>query len=777
MKNIYLLILVFCSISLSSQNIKNESDTIDILHYSINLDLIYLSNQEIKGFTELKISPKQNSINRLKLDLLKMNIDSIKINNQLQNNYNYNDTLLFIPLNNSISIGDTIITKIYYKGNPVKDQSGWGGFYFSNDSSFAFNLGVGMQANPHNYGRVWYPCIDDFVDKATYDFAIKVKNTNTAVCNGLLDSVVNKQNHRVFHWSLKREIPTYLTSVAVGNYQEFSDIYNSINSIPIPISIYAKPGDSAAVASSFANLKDMLASYEKAFGSYQWPRVGYVGVPFNSGAMEHATNIALGFAYMNAGLAYEDLIAHELSHSWFGNLVTCSSAGDMWLNEGWAVYSESIFREYKYGKQNYRNNIRDLKNYVIRNAHKNDGAYLALANVPHNTTYGTTVYDKGGTVAHTLRGYLGDSVFFDAMKTYMSNFAFKSISNYEFRDFLTNHTGVDMTNFFDAWVFDEGFVNFSLDSFRIIPSVIPESIVNVGLQQKLHHKPNLANSNRVPIMFIRDDWQFHEDIFEFSGKFATDTFTVAFQPTDVLVDPYGKIADASIGYLDTIRNTGQKSYSMAAFDLIVNSVNDSALVHIKHNWAAPDTLGTNLPGLKISSARFWTIGGILPAGSNFSGKFYYSRTMYDQDIITKPNDSIVMLYREDASKKWKSIPFSQTGIWAAGNLLINNIKKGQYTIAVWDEDYVGYNNITENKEQFSIQPNPNNGIFEVQNINVEFDKIEVFDISGKLLISNEFSPRLVYKTNLTELKSGLYIIKIFCDNQLVESKKIIIKND
>jgi aminopeptidase N len=761
-----------------AQNIKSESDTIDILNYSINLDLIYLSNQEIKGNAELKITPKHNNINRLKLDLLKLNIDSVKIENQINNNYTYNDTLLFINLTNSISTPDTISAKIFYHGNPVKDQSGWGGFYFSSDSSYAFNLGVGMQANPHNYGRVWYPCIDDFIDKATYDFAIKVKNTNTAVCNGLLDSVVNKQNYRVFHWSLKKEIPTYLTSVAVGNYTEFSDTYNSINSISIPISIYAKPGDSAAVATSFVNLKDMLASYENAFGPYQWPRVGYVGVPFSSGAMEHATNIALGFAYMNSGLAYEDLIAHELSHSWFGNLVTCSSAGDMWINEGWAVYSESIFREYKYGKQNYRNNIRDLKNHVIRNAHKNDGAYLALANVPHDNTYGTTVYDKGGTVAHTLRGYLGDSVFFDAMKAYMSNFAFKSVSNYEFRDFLTNQTGVDMTDFFEAWVFNEGFVNFSLDSFRIAVDVIPESTVEVSLKQKLHHKPNLANSNRIPIKFISDNWQHHDEIFTFSGQAASNTFMIAFEPTDVLIDPYGKIADASIGFLDTIRNVGTKYYTMAAFDLITNSIADSALVQIKHNWAAPDTMGANLPGLNISQSRFWTVNGIFPNGFKADGKFYYSRTMYDSDLLTNQFDSIIMLYRADAAMNWKPVSFTQTGIWAAGNLIVPNLKKGQYTLAVWEEDYVGIADKSSQNSDFIISPNPSNGIFEISNSqNIDFNKIEVYDISAKLIFSEKTNATSSLKLNLSSFESGIYLIKIYNNSFLISQKKIILHHD
>lgn len=772
MKNILIFCLIISALSIKAQN-NLESDTIDILHYNINLDLKHLSNQELKGNTELLITSKINNVNRLKLDLLSLNIDSIFVDNQKITNYNYNDTLIYIPLNNQISIGDTITAQVFYRGSPVIDQSGWGGFYFSNDSSYAFNLGVGMQADPHNYGRVWYPCIDDFIDKATYSFAIDVKNSNVAVCNGSLDSVINNSTFKTFYWSLDTEISSYLSSIAVGNYHNYADMYNSVNG-NIPINIYAKPNDSADIAGTFVHLKDMLDAYENAFGPYVWERVGYVGVPFSSGAMEHATNIALGFVYMNGATTYEDLIAHELSHHWFGDLVTCSSAEDMWLNEGWAVYSESVFREYLYGKENYRNNIRNLLYHVIRNAHKTDGAYYPVSGIPHNVTYGTTVYDKGGTVAHTIRGYMGDSLFFPAIQAFLDSFAYQSVSSEEFRDFLTYHSGINMNDFFDSWVFEPGFVNFSLDSFNVISSASPEFDVEVSIKQKLHHKPNFANSNRIPIRFIDDNWNTFDAVFEFSGESGTNTFSVPFAPTQVLIDPDGKIADATIDYYDIYNNTTTVQYSAAACDIIINSIQDSALIYTTHNWAAPDTFGTNIQGLKISNNRFWTIQGIIPQGTQAKAKFYYSKSNYNDDILNSANDSIVLLYREDAGEKWCGVNFTQTGVWLAGNLQTNQLKTGQYAIGVWDAAYVGIQNKNQ-KNSIIVSPNPSNGLINITTKNTKISVVNVYDINSKLVFTENISGKFHRNIDLSNLNSGTYFLEVISNENYRYNHKIIIE--
>ena len=156
-------------------------------------------------------------------------------------------------------------------------------------------MGVGLNTQPHSFGKVWYPCIDEFTDKAYYDYYITVKNDKKAVCGGTLMSVNNNGNNTsTYHWKLHAEIPAYTSSVAVGNYVAVKDTFNGITG-KIPIQIYVPASDTNHAKASFINLKNILSIFESRFGPYLWERVGYVGVPFNAGAMEHATNISFRF--------------------------------------------------------------------------------------------------------------------------------------------------------------------------------------------------------------------------------------------------------------------------------------------------------------------------------------------------------------------------------------------------------------------------------------------------------------------------------------------------
>jgi aminopeptidase N len=148
-------------IYLSPENLR--SDTIDILKYTINLDITDFVGQKIKGNTVVKFTPKINGQSSLKLDLLKMTLDSVSYGTSLLS-YGYNDTLLKINLPTIFNIADTGQVIVYYHGTPQGDPAGWGGFSFN--GNYAYNLGVGFGAKPHNYGRVWFPCFDNFVEKS-----------------------------------------------------------------------------------------------------------------------------------------------------------------------------------------------------------------------------------------------------------------------------------------------------------------------------------------------------------------------------------------------------------------------------------------------------------------------------------------------------------------------------------------------------------------------------------------------------------------------------------
>jgi len=791
MKNLFLVfivVLVFTS-TLHSQNqcrrafwdVKTaSSDSVNVLHYDINLNIVYLSQRSIDGYTQLKLQTMYSGMNSISLDLQNLTPDSIFIDQTRIINWAYNDTNLIIPLASSPSLTDTLDCIVYYHGQPQKDPSGWGGFYFSNDSTFAFNMGVGMQDNPHNYGRIWYPCVDNFTDRATYDFNITVKNNNVAICNGTLVATTNSNNTKEYHWNLQNDIPTYLASVAIGEYVAVEDTFNSING-PIPIAIYVPQNKVNAANGSFVNLKSILAAYEYYYGPYRWERIGYVGIPFNSGAMEHATTIHIGLGYINGNTTYESLIAHELSHHWFGDLVTCHSAPDMWLNEGWAVFSESMYKEYVYGRQAYKDNMRDKLSEVLRTTHAYDNGYRAVAGVPHEYTYGSTVYDKGATVAHSLRGYLGDSLFFSMLKAYLNQNSYTDQTSYQFRDFISQNTGINMNDFFDAWVFSAGFPHFDLGPVTV-SNTSNGYDVNVEVYQSLLHKPNYANSNRTPITMMDDNWNRKDTIVEFSGQSGSHIFHSDFEPTVVFMDLDETFGDATIDYSKVLRQTATIPFDMSYFKLDVNQITDSAMFQITHNMVKPDTMGILYNGLKISDKHYWTVQFNNQSKVDLSGKFrYLKNAKFDLDLIHSSQDSLIILYRKSCGLPWQRVSFTKDGNWIAGYMVVDNLKPGQYVLGSYAAEFLGIdskNAVTELK--LTISPNPSSENFNFEG-NFHFPTtIGIYDSLGKQVDAFEMNienNKSTYKWQPNSIAKGTYIVVVYDKSGIAiyKSKLVVVE--
>lgn len=781
MKKIFFIasFLIGINISNFSQNLSGEN--IDIQEYIINLDITDISGKFISGYTDIIFNPIEENINNISLDLLKLNVDFITCNACDISNYTYNDSVLNINFASAFNLEDEISIRVYYNGNPILDPSGWGGFYFVGD--YAFNLGVGFKDIPHAYGRVWFPCKDSFTDKAKVTCKITSLENHTAVCGGELINIITntEDNTKTWEWKLEKPVPTYLVSVAVGPYKLISHNYQGVEK-EIPIDFYIHPNDSSKTVNSFANIDTVMAVYENLFGAYPWNRVGYVAVAFNSGAMEHVTNIAMGRGFITGDLTYEDLYYHELAHMWFGNLVTCSSAEDMWLNEGWATYCETIFREFVKSKENALNFRRSAHEQVLRVYHHKDGGFHPLYPISQDITYSSTVYQKGASVAHALRGYLGDSVFFTTIKEYLRQNAYTSKSSYDLRDFITNHTGIDLTDFFQDWVFTPGFVHYSIDSTKVSANG-SNFDVTVFMKQKLRGRNVFANSNKVPISFMNENFETITKIIDFDGEFGEQTFTLPFNPMLSLCDYFEQISDASIDETKFINSTGTKNYNNTFFKAIVNSAdeNDTAMLRITHNWVAPDNFKNEIPGLIIADNRFWTVEGNFPNNFSASAEFAYSNAtgsgnLYlDNEFITNSLDSLVLLYRPNRAIDWQIE--NATNSKFLKKFTVESLKSGEYCLAIYD--WEKYLQVENNKIQLTsnIFPNPNNGCFEIALDEKFSGKINIFDINGRLCWGKDFfEENENISISVQNLKSGMYFLnaKSF-DGKLFINKKIIIQ--
>ncbi len=755
-----------------------HSDSIDVLHYTIDLKIVEFSTKTISGNTEIKLIPRENNVSKILLDLLQLTIDSMQLNNSNYTNYTYNDSVIEIVLPSAINPVDTNLLKIFYSGSPQLDPTGWGGFDFQ--SGVAYNLGVGFGEDPHNFGRAWFPCIDDFIDRATYDFHISVSPQHTAVCNGTLVSQQfnNDSTLQTFHWNLRDKIPTYLASVAVSNFVAVRDTFNLING-EIPSALYVRPSDSINAINSFINLGQALAGFEEDFGAYIWERVGYVSTPV--GAMEHPTNVAFPTGCFNGSLSCENTMAHELSHHWFGDLISCATQEDMWINEGWASFCESIFKEYVYGYQAYKDYTRENHHNVLKKTHITDDGYRAIYGIPHAYTYGSTVYDKGANAVHSLRGYLGDDLFFDATKNFLQTYSFQPVTTEKYKNQLSSFTGIDMTGFFDAWILSPGFVHFSIDSFSV-ENAGTDFEVEVFVRQKLKHAPNFANFNRLEITFMDENWQIQTEILEFSGELGSQSFTIPFEPKIVLADAEEKLSDATTDEYKTIQNTGVHYFDNSTyFVLDVEQISDSAFLRVEHNWVSPDPLKIVDEAYTLSDFRYWKIDGILPANFLAKAKFSFDKRAnqyMDFDLLDTANiDSLIILYRPNTATEWSEIAFERTGVSYYGDLVVDSLQVGEYTLALrYGAGLLSKPSINKDRAELKVYPNPSNNRFVFEFDIKEQGKIEISSIDGKRVFSKKvYQYQNSVNWNSNKFPEGIYIVSLKENNMKIAERKIVVQ--
>lgn len=769
-----------------------RSDTIDILDIDISLNVTDFTTDTIRGGTSLRFTPLMNNVSEIDLDLLELLVDSVKIGSQVLT-YTYNDTLLRVTLPAAMNPGDTNTVTVWYHGVPQIDATGWGGFYFQ--SGYAYNLGVGFGADPHNYGRVWFPCFDNFVERSTYTFRITSSNGKIAYCNGLLTGDTTLANNdRLRTWRLNETIPSYLASVSVSNYTHVHQTFNSVNGA-IPVWLTALPTDTTNMKNSFLHLDNALHGFEARYFPYSWPRVGYCLVPFSSGAMEHATNISFPRLAANGALTYEsDLMAHELSHHWWGDLATCRTPEDMWLNEGWATFSQSIFVEWVYGYAQYKNYRRVAHENVLHYAHINDNGYRAVSGVPHAYTYGDHVYQKGADVAHALRGYMGDTTFFNALHYHLLQSQYKDVSSVDFMNNLITSSGNNtLVDFFNDWVFSPGFPHFSIDSSKVTPNG-QNWDVTIYVKQKLNHAPHYYNN--VPLEVTFRDAQGNSDTrnFTMSGHLMQFTYTTTFQPSYSALNMEEKIDDAIIAESRSITGPGLQNLTLARCSLTVVNMNDSAFVRVEHNFAPPDSIVNNFNNYRISPYRYWKIDGMLPTTFYATAKLYYdgrnttagSGGHLDDDLTAINGDSIILLYRRNTADDWHEWPhYTKTRIGSAatskyGYVVVDSVALGEYAFANGvSQVLIGVNEPElQPLSELEIFPNPSTGAFTVA-YDAKSDaacRLECYDMTGRLIMGDSVSSSGHFSFPAGTLDAGSYIFILSDGKQrLAESRCVITK--
>lgn len=633
-----------------------RSDSIDLLHTTIALDLTNTANGIIRGDASITFTPRVAGITILPLDLL-LPVDSVTMNGA-QLTFTQAAEVLSVDLGGSFGPADTLTLSVGYHGNPPTDPSGFGGFYTL--STYQYDLGVAFDAIPHSYGRAWFPCFDNFVERCSFDFLVHTTGGRTVFANGALQETTELGNgERITHWHMAEAIPSYLTSVAAGNYVALNDTFPSVSGAQVPVVLAALPGNMAQVPGSFAHLQDAFNTFEQWFGPYRWNRVGYVLT--SAGAMEHATNICYPDFAADGTLGNEDLIAHELSHHWFGDLVTCARPEEMYLNEGFADFCAKLHMEALYGTAAYKALVRGNHHEVVAKAHLADGGWFALADVPQVVTYGETSYKKGSDIARTLRAVMGDSLFSAGFKRLFSNNAYSPMNSGAVRDSLEAATGLELDDFFNNWIFQPGGAAFMVDSFSVAPNG-GEFDVLVHIRQKVRGGAALFHHVPTSLTCIDAAGQESRSTVDLDGASCGIALTCPFQPVAVRLNDDDRLALATTVDTATIVAAGQKSLDNADLWLTTTSLAEPTKIRIEEYWVAADPVAGN--SILISPDRWWRVEGTIGAGTEMKLRFTVDgrpgvATAFDQALMQDASfteDSLLVLYRPTPAMPWAPVP-------------------------------------------------------------------------------------------------------------------------
>lgn len=748
-----------------------RSDTLHVYHYDIHLDFSNFSSKKLNGWTRVYFSPISQSVNSVTLDLLGPDVDSVKASNGQLLPFGAGDKDFTVSLPAALGANDSSYFDVYYHGTPVTDSQ-FGGFYYS--ATYAYNVGVSLSDIPHNYGKTWFPCQDNFVNRSTYDMYITTTGLNRSACGGmLLGTVVNADQSRTEHWRIEQSIPSYLASVAVTSYSTVNKVFSGMNGV-VPVQIAVRASDSTNLNTSFQNLEKAFDAYEEAYGSYKWPRVGYALTPMTGGAMEHAMNIAYPISLANGTASYQNVMAHELSHHWWGDLVTCKTAEDMWINEGSAAYCEHIFTEKLSGRTAYEAGIRKNHKNLLQSCHIDDDGYWPLSGVPQAHTYGTTTYSKGADILHTLRSYLGDSLYFSGLRRLLDENQFTDMDAIEYRDKLSAITGVDLTNYFNDWIFQGGWPHVSVDSSSAVTAG-QQFAVTLYLKQKLTGRSEYSHHVPVTVTFRDANWNVYKTKVYADGLTNTVSVNVPFNPTMVYLNEDELISHAVTAGYGVVKATGNKSFSHANFNINTTAITDSVFLVVEHNWTAPDPIRNNPNNYTISQQRYWSIDGTFPAGFTTKGSVNYSGAKgFDDQLMVGREDSLIMLYRADRSQDWVEYDDYVKNMGSptdkSGTITINNLKRGEYAFAM-----KGFpTGITEN-DGLSVQVYPNPADKRVKiSCEKEMKFIQLTSVTGQLVREVEVNATN-YSIELAGIHSGTYLINAFGKDGTMFTRQLVVK--
>jgi len=414
---------------------------IDVLHYRIEIEL-FPEEEEIVSSVLITGLTKTKDIKKIEFNFYdNFDISKVFLNNKLVAYTNEDNRLIIIR---NIAANDTFYVKVEYSGTPK--NLGLGSFNFDNfkGSSVIYTL------NEPIYASTWFPCNDVPYDKVQMDILITNDSSKTSLSNGILTEVINRGSKKTYHWKTKYPIATYLISISSAKYVHFTDQYiyatsENAHFDTMAIDYYVFPEHLDNAKKDFDIHLDAIKFFSEKFGEYPFIKEKYGVVEFmwGLGAMENQTITGIGKNFVSGNDFFTGMLVHELAHQWWGNAVTVSGWEDIWLNEGFATYSEALYWENRAGFSALKST---MNSYLINFEN------TTLIN-PKNM-FGRTTYNKGAWVLHMLRKEVGENNFFEILRKYYQAYKYKNTTTAKFIKLAEKISQKKLTQFFKQWVYE-----------------------------------------------------------------------------------------------------------------------------------------------------------------------------------------------------------------------------------------------------------------------------------------------------------------------------------
>ncbi|HTK06961.1 MAG TPA: M1 family aminopeptidase [Ktedonobacteraceae bacterium] len=443
----------------------------DVQHVKLDIALDF-AEETISGTIYTTFSTLYDALNTISFDAYELHVEKVALADGKELAFHTTDKKLIVTLDRPYRYGEQFTTAVTYHAKPRI------GLHFVKPAPEdptrpvqAFTFG---QPRYHSY---WFPCFDSPNDRATTEILATVPAQFLTVSNGNLLEVIDNGATKTHHWLHNVPHATYLISLVVSDFAVIEDNYKGK-----PVNYYVRKDRKDDAPLYMGKTPQMMKFFSEFTGvEYPYDKYAQTVVEIYTGAMEHTTATTHSFALLLDKRAAIDMdlvpvVAHELAHQWFGDLLTCRDWSNGWLNEGFATYFEHLWGEHDLGADYFKQSMLDLKDGYL--AEDRQYRRPVVYHVYHNQgfeLFDRHLYHKGGWVLHMLRHQLGEASFRRGIKAYIERNRFREVITADLERALEEATGRSLAGFFQQWIYSGGYpefeVSYSWDSEQKLAKV------------------------------------------------------------------------------------------------------------------------------------------------------------------------------------------------------------------------------------------------------------------------------------------------------------------